>query len=228
MAARVGLDFIVNVVLNQKRQIAGLFVGDRQLAHWRGVQWATNLYHIAPVHDAQIVVADIYPFDINLQFAHDRGFWPLEGLAPSVSKVGIAACPQGVGSHDLYPISHTLTARLARRLKHLQLKEFRDPWYKLQTMIHLWREKRQELLMYVPVWEGAQGLTPAQLHAVFPRAKLYAAWPQLLVELQTRHLQLPVKVAVYQCAPLLLPLPAVKVHITTSSRVAHQYREGIQ
>jgi nickel-dependent lactate racemase len=200
VAAMVGLDLLVNVVLNQERQIAALFVGDKTLAFQQGVAFAAELYRVNPVAEADIVVADMYPFDLNLQFAHDRGLWPLWQAGAKASKVVIAACPLGRGNHDLYPVSNPLWARFSRRLKNFQLRDFRQPLAKLKIMSELWRQKQLELRVLSP------GITPEALKSVFPKATLYRSWPELLSQLESCHADLPVKVAVYKCAPLQMPV----------------------
>jgi lactate racemase len=199
VATKVGLDFIVNVVLNQKREIAGLFVGDKILAHRQGVEFATQLYSVTPLKDADIILADMYPFDVNLQFAYDRGFWPVMGVKNNISKVVVAACPMGLGCHDLYPLSKSLRTQLSRRVKNLKLKEFRYPISKIRSLKRIFMRKQLDLMML------SAGVTKEELRSVFPKAKLFNTWDELLVELKIRHRDLPVKVAVYKCGSLLIP-----------------------
>jgi nickel-dependent lactate racemase len=86
IAARIGLDYIINVALNQYREIAGVFAGDPISAHRKGVEFIRDNYSVQPVQDADIVIADMYPFDVDLQFAYDRGFWPLLGAKKYLRK----------------------------------------------------------------------------------------------------------------------------------------------
>jgi nickel-dependent lactate racemase len=195
VAGRVGLDFIVNVVLSQERQIAGMFAGDRVLAHRAGVAYAQTLYSVMPPQDAHIVVADMYPFDSSLQFATDRGLWPMWETNSGTSLVVLAECPQGVGYHELFPVADALYARLRRRLKHLQWRDFQYPLAKLNNMRKLWQQKQLELLVL------SNGLRADDLRAVFPKARLYRTWPELRRVLEARHSRPPVRVAVYRCAP---------------------------
>jgi hypothetical protein len=67
------------------------------------------------VKDADLVVADMYPFDADLQFAYDRGFWPLHQAKRDASKIVLAACPIGVGDHELFPPRDNLLLELNRR-----------------------------------------------------------------------------------------------------------------
>jgi nickel-dependent lactate racemase len=89
--------------LNQKRQITAVFAGDKNIAHRQGVDFASKQYHVQPVNGADIMIADMYPFDADLQFAYDRGFWPLYQAKRDASKIVLAACPERVGVHELFP-----------------------------------------------------------------------------------------------------------------------------
>ncbi len=70
---------------------------------------------------------------------------------------------------------------------------------KLRTILKLIRQKREPLLVLAP------GLQPTELKRVFPRATWFGEWSALLAALQARHGNGAVTVAVYRCAPLLIP-----------------------
>ncbi len=200
LVAKVGLDFVVNVVLNQKREIAGIFVGDRILAHRQGAKFATELYNVSPVEDADVIVANMYPFDTSLLFATRKGLWPLMSGKSNSSKVALATCPMGLGFHSLTPLSKSLLSRVLYRLKYLKLKEFLNLISKVRVVKKGFVRRKQELFMLSP------GITEEELKIEFPKAKLFNAWNELLGELESRHINLPVKVAVYPCSPLQMPV----------------------
>lgn len=204
IAGRAGLRFIVNVVLNQRREVCGLFAGDRVAAHRSGVEFARELYSVEPVMDADVVVVDAYPFDTTFQFAHDRSLWQFNGLRGNVSKVIIAACPAGLGNHDLYPLKNPFATRLARRLKNLRWKEFRNPSVKFHALRKIMDRKKQDFLILT------EGLVDIDMKAIYPRAKLYRTWEGILRELRSRHKDGPVKVCIYRCSPFLLPVGGIQ------------------
>ncbi|MFO0732511.1 MAG: lactate racemase domain-containing protein [Nitrospiraceae bacterium] len=199
IARRAGLEFIVNVTLNRHRAISGLFAGDVEQAFESGVQAARQLYRVASPPRADVVVADMYPFDGSWQFAQDRGLWPLERTGAGTSKVVIAACPQGVGNHELFPVASPLWSRLARRLRHLGPSDLSRPVEKIQTILALMRRKREPLLVMAP------GLQANDVTRIFPRAR----WFRESGTIWRRCSRGPRRgdrrtVAVYRCAPLLL------------------------
>jgi nickel-dependent lactate racemase len=199
VARIVGLDFIANVVLNQQRQIAGLFVGDRSKAHQAGVEFATKLYTVRPIDDADIVIADVYPFDAFLFFAHDRGLWSVLGARDDATTIAIAACSMGLGHHELFSISTPVGEKILRRLKNFRPRELCNPIYQIKKVAQFFKKRNRALMVL------SQGITPQELKSVFPYAKLYKKWDELLPELESRHNNLPVKVVVYRCAPFLIP-----------------------
>jgi len=200
IATKAGLRFIVNVVLNQRREVCALFAGDKVLAHRKGVEFATAIYSVKPMMDADVVVVDAYPFDTTLQFAHDRSFWQFQGLNKNVSKVIIAACPAGLGNHDLYPLKNPLATRLTRRLKNLQLREFKNSSIKYHSIKKLLKRKKQNFLIL------SEGLGDNDIKTIYPRAKLFKTWECILQELRSRHGNSAVKVCIYRCSPFLLPV----------------------
>jgi lactate racemase len=200
IASRIGLDFIVNVVLNQERDIAGLFAGDRILAHRQGAKLATELYYTNPVDDADIIIADMYPFDTSLLFATRKGYGPLMDGKNKSSRVVIAACPMGLGFHSLTPLFKSVSSRFIYRLKYIRLKEFLHLGSKIGVLKKIFIRRHHNLMVLSP------GITEEELKTEFPNARLFSTWSELLNELESRHRNLPVKVVVYPCSPLQIPI----------------------
>lgn len=199
VARKVGLDFIANVILNHRREISGLFAGDMVQAHQEGVRSAQRMYGIPVLPEADVVVADMYPFDTSWQFAQDRGMWPIERARPGASRVVIAACPLGLGSHELFPVASPLWSRMARRIRHFRMADLDRPFEKLRTVAKLLRQKQQQMMVLSP------GLNPHDLQSMFPQAQWYGDGATLLTALRARHGDGPLTVALYRCAPFLIP-----------------------
>lgn len=93
--------FIVNVVLNEKKQIIRAFAGDGLQAHRAGCGYLDSLYKVeieAPA-DIVIVTPGGFPKDINLYQAQKA----LDNAKHAVKKGGViillAACSEGLGEH---------------------------------------------------------------------------------------------------------------------------------
>lgn len=200
VARKAGLDFIANVTLNHRREISGLFAGDLVEAHEAGVRAAQRMYTVPVVTRVDIVVADMYPFDTSWQFAQDRGLWPIECAGPTASRVVIAACPLGLGTHELFPVDSPLWSRVARRLQHFHLADLDRPFEKLRTVVKLLRQKQHQMMVLSP------GLEAHDLKTMFPHAQRFGEWPALRAALVARHGEGPLSVAIYRCAPFLVPV----------------------
>jgi lactate racemase len=99
-AARIaGLDFIINVVLDSKKEIVAVVAGDLIEAHRKGVKAVDSMYKV-PVEPADAVVVSCggFPKDINLYQATKS----LENATSAVKRGGsiilVAECAEGIGN----------------------------------------------------------------------------------------------------------------------------------
>ncbi len=103
----VGLDCIVNAVINSRREIAGLFVGDMVAAHRAGVALARQVYATdMPEEPVDIVFTNAYPKDTDF-LQSGMGLNVLNSTPRPIAKedgtvVLITASPEGRGYHGLY------------------------------------------------------------------------------------------------------------------------------
>lgn len=102
-AKKVGLDFILNVVLGDKGAVAGVFAGDFIKAHRAGSALAAEAFKVEAPERADIVAAGSYPADAD--------FWQagkaLAAASMAVKEGGIiilaAPCPEGLAhNHPRY------------------------------------------------------------------------------------------------------------------------------
>jgi len=99
-AARIaGLDFILNVIINSKKEIIAAVAGDFIEAHRKGTEYVDAMYKV-PVEPADAVVVSCggFPKDINLYQATKS----LEHAIPAVKEEGsiilVAECAEGIGN----------------------------------------------------------------------------------------------------------------------------------
>lgn len=195
ITGKLGLNFIVNVVLNHSREISHLFAGDRVLAHREGARVAAELFAVSPPDDAQIVVANTYPFDASLWFLA-WGTWPLMSAPAGTTRVAIADGSQGAGSHRLKPLELSFAGRAWVRLKTLRPRHVLKQARHLVKSLTLTKSRKMlDFMMLCP------NISDEDMEARFPVATLYRNWDELLDDLKSRHSG-PIKVAVYPCAPL--------------------------
>jgi len=97
--AIVGIDFIVNVVLNEKKEIIKSFAGDSVKAHREGCRFLDSFYAIKLQEKADVVVVSAggFPKDINMYQAQKA----LDNAKHAVKDGGIivwiAECSEGLG-----------------------------------------------------------------------------------------------------------------------------------
>jgi nickel-dependent lactate racemase len=98
-AGTAGLDFILNVVINSRKEIIAAVAGDFVQAHRKGAGYVDAIYKV-PVEpaDAVIVSCGGFPKDINLYQATKA----LENAIPAVKTGGsivlVAECAEGIGN----------------------------------------------------------------------------------------------------------------------------------
>ena len=102
VARRAGVDFSLNVAMNDQRRITGIFCGDLEEAHAAGVRFVEeqNGVFVDEPADMVLTTAAGYPLDLTFYQAV-KG---LTAVLPAVRKGGVivlaAQCQEGVGSPE--------------------------------------------------------------------------------------------------------------------------------
>jgi nickel-dependent lactate racemase len=188
VARLVGLDLIVNCVINSRREVAGLFVGDAVEAHQAGCRFAESVYGTPipseVIGEADIVVINAYPQDYDpVQVAKSQ--WPIS-LFKNAFKVMVNPASDGI----LY---HGLSSRMDYA-RHLMLKEravAADP--RSPAAIG----SREQMIML------SEGFPPSDFYGRYEGGALFSSWEGLVGEL--RRVCPVAKVVVLPCAPMQLP-----------------------
>ena len=104
VAGRVGLDVVVNAVLNHRRQIAGLFVGDFVAAQRRAAAFAVQAYGTEIPDEMRsatdLVVANCYPLDTDA-IQTGKALWPRR-FFPNAYAVAVNPACDGICYHGLF------------------------------------------------------------------------------------------------------------------------------
>ena len=104
VASMAGAEFIVNVTLNQRREITAVFAGDLSVAHSRAVAHARRTA-MAPVDEPFDIVLTSnsgYPLDINLYQAVKGMSCAALIVKPGGAIVLAAECADGIPDHGQY------------------------------------------------------------------------------------------------------------------------------
>ncbi|WP_099353134.1 nickel-dependent lactate racemase [Fredinandcohnia onubensis] len=99
-ARKVGVDFIVNVVKNNKGQIVSVVAGDLEKAHEEGVNICRNSWEIEVnnLYDITIVSPGGYPKDFDMHQSQKALATAEMITRPGGSIILVAECPDGIGS----------------------------------------------------------------------------------------------------------------------------------
>jgi nickel-dependent lactate racemase len=170
-AARIiGLDMVVDTVLNSRREIIGVFAGDCIKEHRVGVALAKQVYATKTVRDADVVIANAYPLDSSPSTA-------LSAANKSVRENGdvvlLASSPEGV-------FLHYTTGRFGR--------EFNIP------LPHLPAEKVKRIYLLSRYPTKKDATTPPFDNE--ERTMWCKSWKEILEKLGATHGENP-KVAIY-------------------------------
>ena len=137
VAKVLGLDAVVNVTLNTRREITGVFVGDYIEAQRAGARFALETYSTeAPETEPDLIIANCYPLDYD-PIQTGKALWPIR-LFKNAYKVGINPATDGICYHGLF--DRVDYARF-RKLKDEELQqELPDPKIEGPHQTLMWSE----------------------------------------------------------------------------------------
>ena len=96
IAARVGLRFILNTVLDSSGRVVGVFAGHPVQAHRAGVALSERVYGVSIPSPAEIVIAGSHPCDIEFWQAH-KSLYPADRVVTDGGAIIVVTpCPEGV------------------------------------------------------------------------------------------------------------------------------------
>ena len=105
MAERVGLSFAVNGVVGPRRELVHLTAGQYGPSHAAACRFAADYYRADVPANADIVVLNAYPKDMDLiqaTMALNVGFFACPDMVrPGGTVIVTASCPEGAGAHYL-------------------------------------------------------------------------------------------------------------------------------
>lgn len=212
VAALVRLEFSVATHVDGDRRIVRAVAGDPIRYFADEVAFALRTFTVPGPGDADVVVANAYPIDVSLTFMRSKGVIPLLAARPGASRVLVAACPQGVGHHGLFPfvdaprfpravrLWRTARARpdvLAPRLVEAARRRINHPPRPRLGATAGGAPPSRGICLYTA--ETATTRLPARI----PGMTAVAHWPAVLSRLVAEQAEVAVpRVVVYPCAPI--------------------------
>ncbi len=140
VAGVLGLDVIVNTVLNSRREICGLFVGDYVQAHRKGAHFALDTYGTeipeTSRKETDLVVLNCYPLDSD-PIQTGKALWATRYFEKAY-KMALNPASDGICYHGLFEeidYARFLQQRAERTQSELPL-----PQLGTQDQLHVWSE----------------------------------------------------------------------------------------
>lgn len=133
IARRAGVDFIVNVTLDEPRRVTGVFAGDLEVAHEAGVRLVNQIAQVRIPEPADIVVTSSagYPLDTTFYQAVKGLTGALPAVKPGGTLILVASLSEGIGG-----------------------PEFRQQLFAIDSLTH-WMEdlRREKVARVIDQWQ---------------------------------------------------------------------------
>lgn len=124
-ARMVGLQYIVNLVLDRDRRIAGCFAGDPVVAHREGGRLARRIYGVRLPARADVVVIDAHPADRDFWQSAKGAYAGTMAVRDGGVLILVAPNPEGVaGNHpNLLEIGYRPHAEIVAMVQSGQIED---------------------------------------------------------------------------------------------------------
>ena len=140
VAGVLGLDVIVNTVLNSRREICGLFVGDFVQAHRQGAHFALETYSTeipeASQKETDLVVLNCYPLDSD-PIQTGKALWATRHFEKAY-QMALNPASDGICYHGLF--DQIDYARFLQQKAERTPSELPAPQLGNQDQLHVWSE----------------------------------------------------------------------------------------
>ena len=182
-AARMaGLHFKVDSVLNNRREVVGLFAGDLVDEHRAGAKLALEIHATETVEDADILVSNTYPDECQAI----RATWPV----PRSLKEG----------GDVVLVTHSYDGQNLHQFAGRFGTNYGGRGYTPRRVGgNLTKANRVIVLAPNLSWNDRESIGPPE------KVEWYRTWAEVLADLASRHGP-GARVAVYPYAPLQIPV----------------------
>jgi len=211
IARIIGLRTSLLLLIDADRAVTDVACGDVDAVHATLVPVVRDRFRAPlPAPGTRVVVANTYPIDVSLTFARSKGLEPLRRAPAGASRIAVAACPEGLGFHGLFPFLNGSAGHRTRMLLLRLPMLLHQPGQLVEKVARrLVRELRgrragKATIPVRPTWVyrpplSAGGVLPANV----PGMQVTGSWDGILAAVQreqggTRTLD----TEIYACAPL--------------------------
>ena len=206
IARSLGLSTIVSAQVSADRDLVRVVSGDHFRYHAGEVAFAREAFTVSEPAAADVVISNAYPNDLSLTFARMKGMTPLTRCAPGVSRIAIAACPEGMGFHGLFPLSGTGGGRRLQ-VAWRKVTVLGPRGLALKIAAKFRRSNPQPRRN--GVWLYRPGDHQTQLPESVGDTRISGSWRGIVQAVSAEHPgKSRLKVLVYPCAPLQILVPS--------------------
>jgi lactate racemase len=159
-AAKIGLNFILNVILNREGEIVSAVAGHFVQAHRRGVEMSTAVYGLPIPAQADLVISSTAPVDWDL-FQSDKGITSAEpATRPGGEILLVAGCEEGVSPAHPELTDYLGTMTSSQIWEMLKRGETPDPLTAAEAIVLNDIKEKQSVTI------ASEGLSPALVRAM--------------------------------------------------------------
>jgi nickel-dependent lactate racemase len=209
IASMIGLRTMISLLVDGSRRPFRIFAGDHFAYYAEAAGLARKSLLVQPPGEADVVVANAYPVDTSLTFAH-KSMSPLSHAALAASRILVSACSEGVGYHRLFPMlgesSYQRGKRWARVAYHMPRVLPGRAWRRASQRLQAprrWISREREVGASRPLWLYPAGAPTGSLPREIPGMTACYSWAELLRRVAAEQGgRASLRAVVYPCAPL--------------------------
>jgi lactate racemase len=211
IARMIGLRTLISVHVDESRRIVRVVCGDHNVYYRDAVEFARNAYAARLPGDADVVISNAYPIDVSLTFMRSKGVIPLLHADSAASRIIVAACPEGVGHHGLFPFMNQPRFARQRHVARLVLARPADVprkvanrmQRKVAAMVRRESAAARTEEAANPIWLYVPGAAGKPLPTAIPGMTAVYSWAEIVEEVEREQSgKRSLKAVVYPCAPL--------------------------
>jgi hypothetical protein len=215
VARAIGLRSTVTVQLDADREVVRVVAGDPLQYYAQEEAFAREAYRAPFPDEADVVVSNAFPNDLSFTFVWMKGIAPVRRCPVNASRIVIASCSEGVGSHGVYPVVNP--PRFHARRDHLRR-------LRVMGMEEISRKITNRLSRIVgrgangasredaepkppewkhPIWLYRPGNQTEKLPPTMRGIRILESWPEIVSHVQKEQGNRDaLRVFLYTCAPL--------------------------
>ena len=116
IARMIGLETTISLLVDSQRRVVDCICADTHTYYADALESWKETFRTPGPGSSDVVIANAYPNDLSLTFVRMKGTAPFAHARAGASRVVIAACPEGLGFHGLFPFMNVPRGHRARIL----------------------------------------------------------------------------------------------------------------